>query len=86
MTAISINVEVLPTTSIFVASHDAMRLAEKLGITVTFEFNGVYCMAVPGDDWAGLADECLKQMELRCPYKVARATKRAKKMGEGFSG
>ena len=58
-----INVEVSPGSDIKTACRDAIALANDLGLTVWFNFNGVKCGARPGDDcdllienWSG----CLK--------------------------
>jgi hypothetical protein len=42
-------------TDIDQACDEAIRIADLLGITILFGFNGVECMATPGCDPAGLA-------------------------------
>lgn len=45
-----LDVEVSGGTSIEEAAQDAIDLANRIDITVLFRFNGVRCMACPGDD------------------------------------
>lgn len=48
--SLSLEVKVYGGTPIEIAAHDACELASELKITVTFDFNGVRCMARPGGD------------------------------------
>ncbi len=48
--SLSLEVNVYGGTPIEIAAHDACELARELKITITFDFNGVHCMALPGGD------------------------------------
>lgn len=43
-------VEVRPGSSINDAFSEALRIANTLGVVVTFDFNGTRCVARPGGD------------------------------------
>lgn len=49
MSVFSLEVEPFGGCSISEACHEAVRLADRLGITIIFNFNGVRCMACSGD-------------------------------------
>lgn len=53
--SIFLNVEISAGTDINEAARDAIELADRVGVTVMFGFNGVRCMACPGDNAARLA-------------------------------
>ena len=40
-------------------SKDAVTIADKLGVAVLFDFNGVQCMACPGDNAQMLFDAAM---------------------------
>ena len=68
-----LDVEVSPGSDISEACQDAIALAEQLGITIWFEFNGVKCGARPGDDWKRLAEVWNGCLQSDSPHKVACA-------------
>lgn len=45
-----LEVKVFGGSPIEIAAHDACELASELKLTVTFDFNGVHCMVLPGGD------------------------------------
>jgi hypothetical protein len=57
-----ITLEIEPGTSIEAAAADAQWMSDRLALTVTFDFNGIECFAVPGGDAEQLA---LLQRELQ---------------------
>lgn len=71
-----LDVEVSPGSHINDACRDAVGLANKLGLTVWFEFNGVRCGARPGDDWELLVANAHDEMASRKQHKVACANPR----------
>lgn len=46
---IKLKVECLAGVDIFDAAEEAITLAEKLNIGITFDFNGIKCTVWPGD-------------------------------------
>jgi len=54
-------------------SRDAVRLAGLMGVGVRFSFNGVCCMARPGDDPALLADDYMRALHSQSDIKIAYA-------------
>ena len=50
MSVLWLTVEVAPGSSINEAAPEAVALANKTGITIWFDFNGVRCLARAGDD------------------------------------
>lgn len=68
-----LDVEVTPGSGIENACRDAVMLADKLGLTVWFDFNGVKCGARPGDDWQLLLANWSGVMESKSTCKVACA-------------
>lgn len=58
MNCISIKVDVAPGSEIKVVAYEAVVLATKIGVSVTYVFNGVTCIADPGDDAEVLAKNC----------------------------
>lgn len=57
--------------------RDACRLADQLAIVVTFPFNGVNCMARPGDDPGQLAFVWNYELRSTHEYKLACASRYA---------
>lgn len=50
MSVLWLTVEVAPGSSIQEAAPEAVALANKTGITIWFDFNGVRCLARAGDN------------------------------------
>ena len=48
--ALELPVEVRPGSSIEKAFSEALRIANTLGVVVTFDFNGTRCVARPGGE------------------------------------
>ncbi len=67
-----LRLEAIPGRDILRCSHEAINLANKLELTVTFDFNGVRCMACPGDNPESLAKETLTIMTRDYPHNIAR--------------
>lgn len=72
MSNLSITAEVLPGTDVTVAAREAVALANRLGVTVRYDFNGVLCIAVPGDDHESLAEKCMSMVGEVDKIRVAR--------------
>jgi hypothetical protein len=70
--SISIKAEVTAGQDIMDASKEAISVADQLGIGVDFEFNGVTCLAFPGDSPRSLADAFRKELNSDHRYKIAR--------------
>ena len=68
-----LDVEVSPGSDIENTCREAVNLADKLGLTVWFDFNGVKCGARPGDDWLLLSQNWRGVLEGKSPTKVACA-------------
>lgn len=68
-----INVECAPGSSIDRACRSAVVLANRLGVTVWFDFNGVHCGARRGDDWELLRANWAAQRDGKGSCKVACA-------------
>jgi hypothetical protein len=62
-----------PGSSIDGASHQACTMASDLGVTIRFAFNGVTCIACPGDRPERLVEAWNAAMDGKAPYRVARA-------------
>ncbi len=58
-----LSLEVSPGSHINHTCRDAVRIANRLGLTVWFDFNGVHCGARPGDDWELLVANVQDAME-----------------------
>ena len=48
-TTLMVKAEVLGGRDIAEASHDAIALADRLGVGIEFAFQNVMCLALPGD-------------------------------------
>lgn len=48
MTHITIEVKIDPGCLITAAFEETLALANRLGVVISFEFNSVTCMAIPG--------------------------------------
>ena len=77
MSNLSIEVEPFAGVSIEDACHDAMVVADILGIVVMFNFNGVRCMARPGDSVESLEEDWnrIMQKKDRGPNEIAVGVK-----------
>jgi len=67
----SINIDVLPGTAILDAANEAQNLADRIGITIKFDFNGVLCRALVGGDAGRLADNFMSKMGSDSEFKMA---------------
>jgi hypothetical protein len=56
MANLSLEVECFGGSTIDECCEEAMKLANRLEITVMFQFNEVKCMACPGDEARGLTN------------------------------
>lgn len=56
MSNFSLRLEAFAGSDISDCAREACRLADRLGVVVLFDFNGVECMACPGDEPAFLAN------------------------------
>lgn len=72
MSNLSITAEALPGTDVTVAAREAIDLANRLGVTVRYDFNGVLCLAVPGDDHESLAEKCMSMVGEMEKIRIAR--------------
>lgn len=60
-----IRIEPFPGADINRCAAQAIQLANKLDVTVMFGFNGVSCMACPGDSSEALAAEYQRLLSVR---------------------
>ena len=67
------NLEPMPGCNIYNCAKEAIRIAELLGVTVSFKFNGVDCGARAGDDPDLLVENYHYAMESKSSIKVAYA-------------
>jgi hypothetical protein len=74
MANLSLEVECFGGSTIDECCEEAMKLANRLEITVMFQFNEVKCMACPGDDAKRLASDYYSELKSKRPYKLARGT------------
>lgn len=72
MSNIRITADILPATDVLVAAREAIDLADRIAVTIEYNFNGVTCLAVPGDDPEALAKNCMDMMSSKTPVKIAR--------------
>ena len=85
LTNSSMSIQPAPGADIVRVSADAQRIADMLGITVDFSFNGVKCRAVPGGSAAHLADrQHHEQARTSAPY-FKLASSWVDNAGEGLS-
>lgn len=64
MTSFFLTLEAQGGSDLSACAFDAISLATKINVTILFDFNGVKCMACPGDDAKALADDCLRVMKI----------------------
>jgi hypothetical protein len=72
MSHIRITAGFLQGTDVHVAALEAIALADRIAVTIEYNFNGVTCLAVPGDDAGLLAEHCMKIMGSNLIIKIAR--------------
>lgn len=70
-----LRVETFAGVDIYECCREAVRLANQLQTIVRFKFNGVDCIAAPGDDPTALVDDWDKEMRSNHSFKLARARK-----------
>lgn len=73
MSVLWLTLEVEPGSKIEHACADAISIANRLGVTVWFMFNGVKCGARPGDDYSLLVRNWSRAMESKSTFKIACA-------------
>lgn len=61
-----LRLEAIGGTLIDDAAAQAIRIANQLQVTVMFDFNGVSCMACPGDDAKSLVSEAMRILNIVC--------------------
>lgn len=62
VSCIVLPVEIQASTGISDAYYDAVDLAARLGCMVTFDFNGIHCMAMPRSTVSVLVSEFHQQL------------------------
>lgn len=68
-----LHLEAKPGSDIDNCASEAIDLANRLHVTVMFEFNGVKCMACRGDNPKSLASEAFRLINTTTgEYKLAR--------------
>lgn len=73
MSCFYLEVEPTPGSDIHDAAAEAIRLAGHLGVTVTFNFNGVECGARPSDNPDWLVAGYHRALSAETPHKFAFA-------------
>lgn len=68
-------VDAFAGSDIYAACNEAIALADKLGLTVKFDFNGVLCMACAGD--------CPEQLEAAWREELMRPESKHIKIARG---
>lgn len=72
MSNLSITAEVRPGTDVTTAAREAVALANHLRVAIRYKFNGVLCLAVPGDDHESLAEKCMSMIGEVDKIRIAR--------------
>ena len=72
---LQLKVEAFAGSDIDSVCEDAIRLADRLQIVVIFSFNGVTCMARPGDSAKELALVWRDELSSSHTYKLACASR-----------
>ncbi len=67
-----LRIEAAPGSEIGDCATDAINLANRLMVIFMFTFNGVNCMACPGDMPESLESEFFRLLSSDQPYKLAR--------------
>lgn len=70
-TAVSLTLNFDPGNSIEDAFDDAAELANKIGCVMEFEFNGVHCIAYPGNNPRTGVERYYKAVKSDVKYKIA---------------
>lgn len=70
-----LKVEALAGSEIRRTCDEAIQLADKLGITVEFNFNEVIVLARPGDDYEELAEAWNKALHSKYQIKMASTSR-----------
>ena len=73
MSGLWITVEAAPGSNIDDVTKQAVALANKLEMTVWFDFNGVKCLARPGDDAMALKHSWERELKASKPFRIASA-------------
>lgn len=71
MSSFYLRLETQPGTGIQTAAGEACVLANKLGVVVTFDFNGVLCMAIPGGSSDVLVENWKRELASKSSYPIA---------------
>jgi hypothetical protein len=71
MSALWLTVEASPGSDIYTACEEAVALADKLALSVWFDFNGVKVLACRGDDPKRIARSWSESLESKRRYKIA---------------
>ena len=72
MSNLRITAEVRPGTDVTTAAREAIDLANHLRVAIRYKFNGVLCLAAPGDDHESLAEQCMSMVGEMEKIRVAR--------------
>lgn len=72
MSSFFLKLEVSPGSLLDKCATEAIDIANRTQINVTFKFNGIECMACPGDNPALLINETARLMALGKPGLIAR--------------
>jgi hypothetical protein len=72
-----LRLEAQPGSDIEAAAGEACVLAAKLDIVVTFDFNGVHCMAIPGGSSSALVENWRNELTGKSQYPIASSHRRA---------
>ena len=67
---ISVKVEAHPGQDITEASIQAIDLADRLGINVEFDFNGVTCVACPGAKAEQMVESFHRELVSKKDFKI----------------
>ena len=73
MSGLWITVEPSPGSDIDSITKEAVKLADKLEMTVWFDFNGIKCLARPGDDPLALKQSWERELRDAKTYRIASA-------------
>lgn len=71
MSNLWLTVQVSPGAHIAMTCDEAVELADKTGLAIWFDFNGVRCLARPGDNPRGIEADWNKKMEMKGDHRIA---------------
>ena len=71
MSNLWLTMEVSPGSNIQRTCEEAVRLANFLGICIWFNFNGVKCLARPGDDPERICESWNRELQSSHSHKIA---------------